>query len=158
MSHSSLAIANKILQVAGEKGMPLTIMQLIKLVYLAHGWTLALLNKPLVEEPVEAWQHGPVYPGIYREFRGVGWQPIERMAIHPFSGTTYEANISDDEASIIDEVVTVFGKFHAFELSARTHQPGTPWHQTYDDGRGQSRQISNSLIKAEFDRLREKAA
>ncbi len=31
-------------------------MQLIKLVYLCHGWTMGLYSRPLIEN-VEAWQY-----------------------------------------------------------------------------------------------------
>ena len=57
MSHEPLAIANKVLGVASERGISLTIMQLIKLVYFAHGWSLTLLGKPLVNDEPQAWQH-----------------------------------------------------------------------------------------------------
>jgi uncharacterized phage-associated protein len=154
MTHSSLAVANKILNVAREMGLALTIMQLIKLVYIAHGWTLALLNKPLVSDPVEAWQHGPVYPDVYRAFRGSGWMPISQSAKHPFSGEEIVETFTDDEEAIIKQVVNSYGKFHAFELSAKTHKSGTPWYQTYDGGVGASSVIGNDLIKSHFDELR----
>jgi uncharacterized phage-associated protein len=154
MSHSSLAVANRILQIAEGKGLPLTIMQLIKLVYIAHGWTLALLDKALVSDRVEAWQHGPVYPEIYNEFRGSGWMPIDRPARDRDTGVEIASSFSEDEDSILDQVVTSYGKFHAFDLSARTHKPGTPWFQTFDGGRGKFSVIKNDLIKSHFDALR----
>jgi uncharacterized phage-associated protein len=158
MSHEPLAIANKVLGTAAERGMPLTIMQLIKLVYFAHGWTLALLNKPLVNVEPQAWQHGPVYPEIYNEFRGSGSQPISRTAKNPFSGTDYETTLTADEQSILDRVVSAYGKIHAFELSARTHQHDTPWDQVYQSGGGKFLPIGNDLIKTHFDTLKRNAA
>jgi uncharacterized phage-associated protein len=154
MSHEPLAIANKVLGVAAERGLPLTIMQLIKLVYFAHGWTLALLGKPLVNGEPQAWQHGPVYPSIYNEFRGSGSRPIERTAKNPFSGTDYEAILSNDEQSVLEQVVAAYGKIHAFELSSRTHQQGTPWDDVYQGGIGKFQPIGNDLIKTHFDTLK----
>lgn len=154
MSHSSLAVANKILQVAEEKGLPLTIMQLIKLVYIAHGWTLALLDKPLVSDRVEAWQHGPVYPAVYNEFRGSGWMPIGRVARDPDTGVEISSSFSNDEESILNQVLASYGKFHAFDLSARTHRAGTPWFETFDSGRGKFSVIKNDLIKSHFDAMK----
>lgn len=154
MSHEPLAIANKVLGVALERGLPLTIMQLIKLVYFAHGWTLALLGKPLVNEAPQAWQHGPVYPSIYNEFRGSGARPIERTAKNPFSGTDYDATLTTDEQSVLEQVVTAYGKIHAFELSSRTHQRGTPWDDVYQGGAGKFQPIGNDLIKTHFDTLK----
>ena len=154
MAYSSLAVANRILQIASSENKNLTIMQLIKLVYIAHGWALALLNRPLVTDRVEAWQHGPVYPDIYNEFRGSGWQPITRKAIDRWSGVAIDADFDADELSIIEKVVEAYGNFHAFELSSRTHQPDTPWSKVFDEGRGKFAPIGNRLIKEHFDQLR----
>jgi len=154
MSHEPLAIANKILLTAREQGKPLTIMQLIKLVYMAHGWTLALLNKPLVDEEPKAWQHGPVFPDIYYKFRGSGSQPIEKTAKHQFSGADHDTNLDENERSIVEQVVENYGNLHAFELSARTHQPDTPWSNAFDAGSGKFEPISNSAIKEHFNSLR----
>ncbi len=158
MSHEPLAIANKVLGVASERGLSLTIMQLIKLVYFAHGWTLALLGKPLVNDEPQAWQHGPVYPSIYNEFRGFGSRPIERTAKNSWSGTDYETKLSDDELSVLEQVVSAYGKTHAFELSSRTHQKGTPWDQVYQGGVGKFQPIGNDLIKTHFDTLKRAGA
>ena len=45
---------------AKEQGRDITVMQLLKLIYIANGWSWALLGKQLVRDPVEAWQYGPV--------------------------------------------------------------------------------------------------
>jgi uncharacterized phage-associated protein len=153
MAYPPIAIANEVLKSARQRGLPITIMQLIKLVYIAHGWTLALLNRPLADQAPQAWQHGPVYRDIYNEFRGSGWSPITETAKHPFSGAEYAAELDPDERGILESVVENYGKLHAFELSARTHQPDTPWSKVYKEGDGKYQEIPNSLIKKHFDRL-----
>lgn len=150
MAHPSLAIANKILQTATERGVSLTNMQLIKLAYIAHGWSLALLGRPLIAESPEAWQHGPVYPSVYRKFRDAGWGPVERLAVNDFTGTPYEAELDHDEQAVIDKVVDGYGNIHAFSLSARTHKAGTPWSTVWNGGAGKFRPIPDDLIKAHY--------
>ncbi|WP_184090282.1 type II toxin-antitoxin system antitoxin SocA domain-containing protein [Sphingomonas xinjiangensis] len=59
-------------------------MQLLRLVYIAHGWSLGLLNEPLVNEEPEAWQHKPVFPAVYRAFRKFGAGGISERATTPF--------------------------------------------------------------------------
>ena len=158
MAHDSVSVANEILRYASSKSISLTLMQLLKLEYIAHGWSLAILNRPLVQEPAQAWQHGPVYPSVYRQFRGAGWQPISTLAKDPFMGSEFVANFDDDERKLLEKVVDSYGRMHAFELSDRTHAPGTPWHQTYQDGLGRSQDIPNSVIKEHFDQLNTVAA
>ncbi|MEL7688413.1 type II toxin-antitoxin system antitoxin SocA domain-containing protein [Citromicrobium bathyomarinum] len=153
MPQPALAIANRILDSAQERGISLTNMQLIKLIYISHGWSLALLGKPLVDEQPQAWQHGPVYRTVYHAFRESGSRPVGEKALHPFSGTEWVADLEEDEQAIVDQVVEAYGRHHAFSLSARTHQVGTPWHQVWNDGRGKYRPIPNDLIKSHFDDL-----
>ena len=55
------AVANKFLELGERDGVSdITPMKLLKLVYIAHGWHLALSEgkKPLVNEASEAWKYG----------------------------------------------------------------------------------------------------
>ena len=62
--HSSIRIAVEFLELAKNQThyKEITTMQLLKLVYIAHGWMLGLYDKPLISDEVEAWQYGPVIP------------------------------------------------------------------------------------------------
>ena len=59
--HSSIRIAVEFLELAKNQThyKEITTMQLLKLVYIAHGWMLGLYDKPLISDEVEAWQYGP---------------------------------------------------------------------------------------------------
>ena len=54
--HDSRTIANEFLRLAAERHTGLTSTQVLKLVYIAHGWSLALLGKPLIGDEIQAWQ------------------------------------------------------------------------------------------------------
>lgn len=149
---SPLAVANAVLEEAERQGKRLTIMQLLKLVYIAHGWSLALLNAPLVNEEPEAWQHGPVFPSIYRAFRRFGSGPITEPASTPF-GPLAAADLSDQQRSVIQSVVQGYGDKHAFSLSRMTHQPDTPWARVYRNGLGSSDDIPNEIIADHYRKL-----
>lgn len=151
-AYSPLAIANSVLEEAWSQDKTLTIMQLLKLVYIAHGWSLALLNVPLVNEEPEAWQHGPVFPSIYREFRRFGSGPITELASTPF-GPLADAELTQSQRSVVSSVVKNYGDMHAFRLSRITHEVNTPWSRTYDGGRGSSADISNALIAEHYRKL-----
>lgn len=147
-----LAVANAVLDEARVQGKSLTIMQLLKLVYIAHGWSLALLRAPLVDEEPEAWQHGPVFPSIYREFRRFGSQPIVANSIAEF-GIESTPKLSDQQRAVIHSVVQSYGDMHAFSLSRITHEPGTPWSQIYRNGLGSSDEIPNAIIAEHYTKL-----
>jgi uncharacterized phage-associated protein len=148
--HDSRAVANEILRQAREVGRALTPMQVIKLVYFAHGWTLALLRKPLIRHQVEAWQYGPVVREVYWALGSYGKQPIAASIKDQF-GQPYRAGLSPDERAVLRSVVKNYSHLHAYELSDLTHLPGTPWSEARkNDTRRQL--ITDASIQEYFSR------
>lgn len=159
------AIANWFLTRAEASGEELTAMKLQKMAYVAHGWHLAY-DGPLVHDVVEAWQWGPVFRSLYREFRDFGSQPITRRAT-AFDGASLkvrEISIDDYErihspletAKFLESVWDRYGHFTAAQLSDITHQPGTPWSQVVEQMGGAIRPftvIPNDLIAEHYKKL-----
>lgn len=124
--YSSLYIANRFIKLAKDRNGYLTPMQLLKLVYIAHGWSLALNDKKLIAEDVMAWKYGSVIPELYREIKS-----------YKSSKITHEIPIDNDikiietDLSLIDEVYSKYRQFTGIELSRITHKKGTPWSKTW---------------------------
>ena len=152
--HDARAIANHILDMAKEQGRDITVMQLLKLIYIANGWSWALLGKQLVRDPVEAWQYGPVYPSVYRDFRRFGGQPIREKSAMLNGALPYSCRLDDQQRELLDSTVRHYGSLHAFRLSEMTHEPGTPWSQIRE-GNGAYTEIPQKLIRAHFETLRD---
>jgi uncharacterized phage-associated protein len=128
-SQSSFAIANYFIWKAAEEKVPLTPMKLIKLVYLAHGWSLGLTGKPLLREPIEAWKFGPVIESLYHAYKRYGNHPL------PANSATRAEIQGEDAAEIkrlLDKVWNSYKKYSAAQLSTLTHQPDTPWSKVHD--------------------------
>jgi uncharacterized phage-associated protein len=126
---SPFAIANYFIRKAAETGVTLTPMKLIKLVYIAHGWYLGLAGKPLLREPVEAWQYGPVIESLYHAFKRYGNTPIPPSAD---TGAVISDNEHRDITRLLDKVWEKYSRLTAAQLSTITHQPNTPWTQVYN--------------------------
>jgi|SRR5476649_1234117 len=142
MSKDSRAVAQRILEECRAAGDPaVTPMQLLKLVYIAHGYMLAKHGVPLLRESVQAWQYGPVVPILYQAVRDFRAMPVDAVPGAPFE------LFSPDEQAIIAEVAQTYGKVDGVTLSAATHQPGTPWTVTWNN-HGQNAEISNDMIEA----------
>lgn len=156
----AVAIANEFLTKAGSSG--LTQMQIQKLVYFAHGWTLAITDRPLTEEEPQAWNYGPVYNDLYDHTKFFGKNPINRPLTPddddaarfflemPSGKLPYRANLTPEERDIVNQVWSRYGKLSGARLSAMTHVPKTPWHQIYDAGKGKNRTIPNEIIKQHY--------
>ena len=52
-------------QADGEK---MTLLKLLKLLYYSEGSSLALDNGSLFDEPIVAWEHGPVVEEVYCKY------------------------------------------------------------------------------------------
>jgi uncharacterized phage-associated protein len=148
MPYDARVVANRFIQLAREQGRPLTPMQINKLTYIAHGWVLALCQRPLLSQHVLAWRYGPVLPDIYHALKRYRDQPVTSEIVVP------SETMGAQEEHIIKEVSRVYGGYNGVVLSHITHQPGTPWTITWQE-RGQNAIISNDLIAAHYKALAE---
>lgn len=160
MAHDSKAVANYLLDCAREDGETLSPMKLIKLVYLCHGWNLGLTGEPLIRENVEAWRYGPVIPSLYHDLKEFGNQPVTRYASWPVwqgAGASIQepklTTATPETIALLRKVWQEYKPYSAVDLSAMTHQPGTPWYVTWHERGGSSRlgqDIDDNLIRDHF--------
>ena len=144
MAHSAREVANRLLELSAQRGQALSLMQVLKLVYFAHGWCLALRDEPLIKEPISAWKHGPVVEGLYFAFRR---QQGTRDLVPLPSELPYL--MPEDDDKLLGRILDVYGNEDAFMLSYLTHIEDGPWDKVYrHKGRGST--ISNQFIKEHF--------
>lgn len=127
MSYSSTTIANYFVRNYSKYG-DLTPMKLIKMTYLAYSWYLALTNgeKKLIQERLEAWDYGPVFPKLYQNIKNFG-----KIKINDTIPSNTEEIIDVDDAKFLDKIWSMYGKFDGVQLSAMTHTDNTPWKNSY---------------------------
>ena len=102
-----------------------THMQIQKMVYIAHGYMLGAYHVPLISDPVEAWEYGPVIPNLRREFKRYGHDPIYRATSPP------DVAFTPQEMDVLDYVWDKHNNHCGFYLSRLTHgdqeNGPTPW-------------------------------
>ena len=161
----STELANEFIRRSHSGGKKLTQMQLQKLVYIAHGWNLAINGTRLVEDDPCAWDYGPVFPDLWEALRGYGRSPVTKPikigdyglnAFRPDAEKAATGTLTDAEKQLVDKVHELYSPFHAFQLSAMTHQEGTPWHNTYVEENNKKGVISDDLIREHFVELAQK--
>ncbi len=166
MAYTSDAIANAFLGIAEPAGEQLTPLKLQKLAYFAHGWVLALDGTPFVDEPIQAWMHGPVIQSMYHEFKEFGNGSITRKAreARPMNGAIelvfpeFHDECADDDGVEYARAITrriwgLYGHRSANELSNATHVAGTPWRRMFDQFNGNIPHgitIPNEMIREYF--------
>lgn len=151
----SLLVADYLIANGGGR---LTPLQVIKLAYISHGYTLALLDHPLIPDEIEAWRYGPVIPSLYNFLKPYGARPVTGLL---YCGTAVGADsiverkkffrsvFTDHVRSILDRVLDVYGPLSGIELLKLTHKKGSPWSKYYKKGR-RDIVIPNDIIKEHY--------
>jgi len=151
-SDTPSAVANYFISKAMQEDLPITQMKLMKLVYIGYGWVLALLDRRLFDEEIQAWKHGPVIPSLYHTLKHFGNGPITSMATE-FDLDDLEFTVhhieDEDTKLILDKVWSVYKPLAAMALRHKTHEDGSPWKSVYK-ARVHNIVIPDETIKAHF--------
>lgn len=151
------AVANEFLKKSNE----ISVLKLVKLCYIAQGFSLAVLDRPIFnDDRIEAWRYGPVVPSIYHEFKHFGRKNITTKS--QFVTFTEDFNFIEETPVLTDEndkkivqiVWNMYGGLSANRLVDLTHKSGTPWDLTYRPNLNNI--IPNDLIKEYYKMLVDK--
>lgn len=160
MKNNALSIANYFIEKAKQEEKTIRPLKLIKLVYIAYGYGLAMLNRSLIDErfdKVEAWKYGPVIPSVYHSFKIYRDQPITAKTIvmeNDDKGNIkyVEPILQDDNVkALCDYVWKKYGAYEDSYLVSILHGKGTPWGMTYREGENNT--IPEFLTKRYYTRL-----
>lgn len=132
-------------------------MQLQKLVYIAHGWCLAISGEPLTGDRPEAWDLGPMYRRLAEGLKRFEDRPVtEPIFIEDHrggSGVSIWSELNQIERNVLTRVQLEYGRLSSAQLSALTRGNGAPWTGVYNNGKGRFRDIPHALIRDQFVRF-----
>lgn len=121
-------------------------LKLVNLVYISHGFFLAIKEKPLINELVQAWHYGPVIPSVYFAFRifhpRTNCKPVGSYAkiddtVKKPSDISKDPAFQAEAKKIIDEKVwPLYKDKTGIELFNLTHRKNTPWDRVWNDEKG----------------------
>jgi len=120
---STLAIANFFIRKSLKEEKPITQIKLQKLIFFAHGYYLALKERPLVGEKIEAWQYGPVIPSVYHKFKKWGNKNIREV----FLDYKDSSIINQEDIEFMDLVWHKFVNVSAAQMIKISHEENGPW-------------------------------
>lgn len=152
-------IANEFIALAAMENRAFSQSKLQKLVYIAHGWSLAFYDEPLTGDRPEAWAFGPVYRRLADALASYGLSPVVREILNSEAFTDYHAsdagrparsNLDPKQTELLSTVYTYYGLLESSQLSNWTRRGAAPWAQVFADGAGEFRGISHALVKAQF--------
>jgi len=131
---SPFQVARFFIESGARDGQAVTPMKLMKLVYIAHCWSLALLDKPLISEPIRAWKYGPVIESLYHGFKRFGNSPIPLAEAESLP----ELDCDENTLMLLEKVWEKYGGLSGIHLSSLTHLPGSPWYKVWEEDGGKN--------------------
>lgn len=152
----SETVANHFIQRSFDTGVELTPTKLMKLVYIAHGWHRGYFSISLISDAAQAWRYGPAIPALYRKIKHYGRRPIDALIGNgglPGDGGVGNDWPNDQTEALLRRVWEVYSGCSGVELSAITHQRGTPWDKVRKgsaSGNYQGAIIPNDLIELHY--------
>lgn len=97
--------------------------KLQELLYYAQGCTLALTDKVLFSDEIQAWKNIPVIPAVYYTYKS-----SDRNGI-VFEESFNKPLVDDKTNSILETVYHEFGQYSAWKLQDMIHKE-TSWTET----------------------------
>lgn len=135
MGYDPRGIANAILDIADRQDIPLSNLQLNKILFFVHSDCLLHLEQRLSSLTFEAWQYGPVLPIIYHQFKPHKARPIESRAtkIDPRTGEQLEVEYGElnQLMAFIEYRFAEYSKLSPTALVAVSHEETGPWYQVW---------------------------
>jgi len=144
---SCIDVAKLFLSWANRDGDLITNLKIQKLLYYAQAWHLVHFKKNLFDEPIVAWELGPVVPVAYKEFKRFSFKPIEYK-----KNDKEEKGFTKEKLSFLNNCYSTFIKFPAHDLVNMSHNED-PWKIAYSTP---SKIISYSSMQEYYSELLKK--
>lgn len=143
---SAIDVANFVIYLAneqvvgdGDEREGVTNLKLQKILYFVEAYCLSVKDRSIFNEPIVAWEYGPVVLDVYYAFKKNGSDLI-------FPDKDYKINLSEEDQDITKAVWEDFSKFSASRLVTMTHRH-KPWIDAYQGGKTKGAEISREKIK-----------
>lgn len=135
--YNAMDVANFIIDWFAKMKDPVSNLRLQKLLYFVWVDFYRVTSRSLFIDSMYAWPLGPVVPDVYFEYCSYGGRPINLWC---------DNEIRQEDAQVIEEILQKYQTIPVNKLVEKTHRPGTPWYEIYDDGRGDKKIIPFKLI------------
>lgn len=133
-------------------------LKLQKILYFVQANFLVTNNKPCFNEPIEAWDFGPVIPIVYYEYKVYGAAYIPKIKTYleyedektktSVTRKTYNNDcINDEDKKLINEIIDRLTNYSSADLTTIT-QHQSPWIDAYHKKRASV--ITTDSIKEYF--------
>ena len=118
-----------LLKIDVSSGDTISNQKIQKLCYLAQGWSLAKLDRPLFDDAIEAWGFGPTIFPLFRRFSPYRWGALSAHTLR----TDPTEKLDAEELELLDWVWDKYGRCSGSDLRVLVCERQTPWKEAHDD-------------------------
>jgi len=137
---TALDVARLFLNWSYKNGDLITNLRIQKLLYYAQAWYLVNYNRRLFNDPIEAWDLGPVIRSVYKKYKKYGGEPI------PYKTNNKEETVfQPHQIHFLGEYFKIYSNLSATALVSLSHSE-TPWKNAHK--RGKNSEINTQEMKA----------
>lgn len=139
---NSIDFAKFMLKTASSLNITLNQTKLQKMIYICDG-TLLAYGRNAINENAQAWDHGPVYPKVYK------WYSKHISEDHSAYETAAEINADPFIEQVVRQALVKFKNHTGVSLSEWSHKENSPWDITVRSS-GLYSKISKNYMKLYF--------
>lgn len=137
--YSAIDVAQYLIRKCTLDGVPISNLQLQKILYYVQVYFLKKENRALFEDDIEAWALGPVVRDVYTRYCGYGSAEI-------YETDDPSIEFTEKEMEIMDSIVEEKRSIKTWDLVNATHELGKPWDIVYKNGIGNKNVIPKAVI------------
>ena len=120
-------------------------LKLLKLLYYIQGYHLAMFDKPLFNDKIEAWIDGAVIPSVYKWMKNMTDIGIQDEEINKFAIS--DLKLHPQQIKLIKEVLYIYNKYSGYGLVDKICKE-TLYLDSYENGK--TNEITQDSLKDYF--------
>ena len=120
-------------------------LKLLKLLYYIQGYHLAMFDKPLFNDKIEAWTDGAVVPSVYKWMKNMTDIGIQDEEINKFA--IPDLKLHPQQIKLIKEVLYIYNKYSGYGLVDKICKE-TPYLISYENDK--TNEITQDSLKDYF--------
>ena len=120
-------------------------LKLLKLLYYIQGYHLAMFDKPLFNDKIEAWLDGAVVPSVYEWMKNMTDIGIQDEEINKFA--IPDLKLHPQQIILIKKVLYIYNKYSGYGLVDKICKE-TPYLSSYENGK--TNEITQDSLKDFF--------
>lgn len=97
-------------------------LKLQVLLYFSEAWSLAVFDRELFDEEIQAWEHGPVVYSVWNSLSMKGWNDLEADALNA------PVDFDADTEALLKDVFQAYAELPTPELEKMANKDA-PWKE-----------------------------